>query len=193
MKVKVTKPAWYKQTLLKEGQIVEFTGDKLPSWGEAVKLGKVSGEISSDLTKIINTSHLAKETIPYPVPIVTEEQKARTTLSEQKSSPPAGKVADLSAEEKADLIKRAEAVGIKNIGDSWGLKKLEDKIKAEESSKKPLCCVKDCGKEATHVVDANSLDHYSYACEEHVEDLKEVDRKDQEGFIVITIEEWESR
>lgn len=32
VKVKVTARAWYKNTYLKEGQIIDFNGDKMPSW-----------------------------------------------------------------------------------------------------------------------------------------------------------------
>lgn len=33
MKIKVTQKAWYKKCLVDEGQIIDYTGDKVPRWG----------------------------------------------------------------------------------------------------------------------------------------------------------------
>ena len=42
MKIRVIKNAWYNMEYIKgsEGRIIDFKGDKAPSWGEVVKSGK---------------------------------------------------------------------------------------------------------------------------------------------------------
>lgn len=115
MKVKVIQKAYYGEKILEEGEIINFAGDKIPSWAvslEAVKLGIVQlpEEVKDEFGNIINI------------------QNAINTADQQIDKIKNIKVGELPEEEKEILIKKAQELGLKGVLESYKVSTLEQKI-----------------------------------------------------------------
>jgi len=110
MQVKVTKRAFYENRLIEEGEIIDFKGDKIPSW--CVSMGEVEAVAPAPAKKA--------EEIKTP---------------EKPEKPKTLKVNDLPEEEKTALINKAMDLGIKGLLGGFGVDTLKAKIAKEEAKK----------------------------------------------------------
>lgn len=127
MKVKVTKRAWYDSKLLKEGEVIEFKGNKLPSWAESVK-GQTNNQKVSELPEDKKAELLAKAEAAG----VTGNVDGWNVTTLQAKINDAIKEKEAQAAKLAELKEKAEGLGIK-VADEDTTETIEASITAKEA------------------------------------------------------------
>jgi hypothetical protein len=127
MKVKVIKKAWYDSKLLNEGEVIDFKGNKLPSWAESVK-GQANNQKVSELPEDKKAELLAKAEAAG----VTGNVDGWNVTTLQAKIDDAIKAKETEAAKLAELKEKAEGLGI-NVADEDTAETIEANITAKEA------------------------------------------------------------